>query len=267
VTTLATWNVNSLGMRLARLLAWLDANRPDVVGLQETKCEDAKFPADAFEGRGYAALFSGQRTYNGVALLVRHGLEASDVATAIPGYPDEQRRVIAATVGKLRVVNVYVPNGQSVGSDKYRYKLDWCAHAAQWFRDELARHDEVAVVGDLNIAPEPRDVHDPAAWEGQVLFSEPERGAFRAWLDLGLVDAFRLFDQPPATFSWWDYRQLAFPKNHGLRIDHILLSRALAPRCTSCRIDRAARKGEKPSDHAPVLAELRERPSAADGQG
>jgi len=256
VTTVATWNVNSLGMRLPRLLAWLEANRPDVVGLQETKCEDAKFPTDAFEGAGYAAHFSGQRTYNGVALLVRKGLAATDVATGVPGFADEQKRAIAATVGSMRVLNLYVPNGQSVGSDKYRYKLEWCAHAARWFRDELARHSELAVVGDFNIAPEPRDVHDPAAWEGQVLFSEPERAAFREWIAAGLVDSFRLFEQPDATFSWWDYRQLAFPKNRGLRIDHILLSAALAARCRSCRIDRAARKGEKPSDHAPVVAEL-----------
>ncbi len=259
MTTLATWNVNSLGMRLARLLTWLDANRPDVVGLQETKCEDPKFPADAFEGHGYKALFCGQRTYNGVALLVRQEHEARDVATAIPGFPDEQKRVIAATVGPIRVVNVYVPNGQAVGSDKYQYKLEWCRHAARWYRAELARHPSLAVIGDFNIAPEPRDVHDPALWEGHVLYSEPERAAFREWIGAGLVDSFRMFDQAPGTFSWWDYRQLAFPKNHGLRIDHILLSAPLASRCASCRIDRAARKGEKPSDHAPVVADIRDR--------
>jgi exodeoxyribonuclease-3 len=253
---LATWNINSLGMRLSRLLPWLEANRPDVVGLQETKCEDAKFPADAFEPLGYEALFSGQRSYNGVALLVRKGIEVRDVCRACPGFDDDQKRVIAATVGGMRVIDVYVPNGQSVGSDKYRYKLSWIEHATAWFRQELAAHANLALMGDFNIAPEPRDVHDPALWEGQVMFSEPERAAFRDWLALGLADSYRLFDQPPNTFSWWDYRQLAFPKNRGLRIDHILLTPALAARCTSCRIDRAARKGEKPSDHAPVVVDL-----------
>ncbi len=255
---LVTWNVNSLGMRLARVLGWLAANQPDVLAMQETKCEDAKFPADAFDPAGYAAYFSGQRTYNGVALLVRKGLAATDIVTGVPGFADEQKRVIAATIGTTRLINVYVPNGQSVGSDKFHYKLDWCAHAARWYRDELACHDELAVVGDLNIAPEPRDVHDPALWEGHVLFSEPERSAFREWVATGLADSFRLFEQPANTFSWWDYRQLAFPKNHGLRIDHILLSAKLAQRCTGCRIDRNARKGEKPSDHAPVIAEFRD---------
>jgi exodeoxyribonuclease III len=258
VPTLVTWNVNSLAMRLQRLLAWLDENRPDVVGLQETKCEDAKFPADAFADRGYDAHWSGQRTYNGVALLVRKGLAVAEVATAIPGFADEQKRVIAATVQSTRVINVYVPNGQAVGSDKYRYKLDWCAGASRWFRDELARHSELAVMGDFNIAPDARDVHDPALWEGHVLVSEPERAAFAGWIAAGLVDSFRLFEQPANTFSWWDYRQLAFPKNHGLRIDHILLSAPLATRCASCRVDRAARKGEKPSDHAPVVAVIRD---------
>lgn len=253
---LATWNVNSLAIRLPRLLSWLDGQKPDIVGLQETKCEDAKFPADAFEPAGYVAYFSGQRTYNGVALLIRRGLAITDIATALPGFADEQKRVIAATIAGIRVINVYVPNGQSVGSDKYRYKLAWCAHAGAWFRESLAVFPSLVVAGDLNIAPEARDVHDPAVWEGQVLFSEPERAAFRDWVAGGLVDSFRLFEQPPNTFSWWDYRMLAFPKNRGLRIDHILLSAPLAARCTACRIDRTARKGEKPSDHAPVLVDL-----------
>jgi exodeoxyribonuclease-3 len=177
---------------------------------------------------------------------------------ALPGFADAQKRVIAATVGATRVVGFYVPNGQAVDSDKYRYKLDWCAAATQFLRDELTRHPALAVVGDFNIAPEDRDVHDPAAWAGQVLCSEAERAVFRKWLALGLVDSFRLFEQPPATFSWWDYRQLAFPKNRGLRIDHVLLSAPLAARCRACRIDRNARKGEKPSDHAPVVADVAE---------
>jgi len=253
---LAAWNVNSLNVRLPRLLAWLAAHTPDVVCLQETKLEDHKFPVVDVAAAGYSAHFSGQKTYNGVAILVRNGLSVTDVAAGIPGFADDQKRVIAATVAGVRVVDFYVPNGQSVDSDKYRYKLDWCAAAAANLRDELSRHANVAVMGDFNVAPEDRDVHDPALWAGQVLCTVPERDAFRAFLAAGLKDSFRLFDQPPATFSWWDYRQLAFPKNRGLRIDHILLSAPLAARCTASRIDRNERKGEKPSDHAPVLVEL-----------
>ena len=255
---IAAWNVNSLNMRLPRLLAWLAANRPDIVCLQETKLPDAKFPVLETTAAGYTAYFAGQKTYNGVAILVRNDLEASDIAMGIPGFDDEQKRVIAATVAGLRIVGVYVPNGQAVDSDKYRYKLTWYAALADMLRAELARHPALAVLGDFNVAPEDRDVHDPVLWAGQVLCSDPERSAFRALLDAGLSDSFRLFDQPEKTFSWWDYRQLAFPKNNGLRIDHILLSPALASRCAASRIDRAARKGEKPSDHAPVVVELRD---------
>ncbi|MBS0321847.1 MAG: exodeoxyribonuclease III [Proteobacteria bacterium] len=253
---LATWNVNSLNVRLPRLLPWLASEMPDVVCLQETKLEDAKFPHDVLHDAGYEAHFAGQKTYNGVAIVVRHGLAATDIVRGIPGYADTQQRVIAATVDGVRVMSVYVPNGQAVGSDKYVYKLGWCDAARDYFAATLAAHADVAVAGDFNVAPEDRDVHDPASWEGQVLVSEPERAAFRGFLATGLVDSFRLFDQPPGTFSWWDYRMLGFPKNRGLRIDHVLLSKALAPRCTTCRIDRAMRKGEKPSDHAPVIAEL-----------
>ncbi|GIK86035.1 MAG: exodeoxyribonuclease III [Betaproteobacteria bacterium] len=253
---LVTWNVNSLNVRLQRLVDWLGANRPDVVCLQETKLEDERFPHEAIVAAGYRAFASGQRTYNGVALLVRDGLAVADLATGLAGYDDAQKRVIAATIGGVRVICAYVPNGQAVGSDKYAYKLAWCDAATAMLRAALAEHPRLAFAGDMNIAPEPRDVHDPAAWEGQVLFSEPERQRFRDWLALGLADSFRLFEQPPNTFSWWDYRMLAFPKNRGLRIDHILLSAELAKRCTAARIDRAARKGEKPSDHAPVLVEL-----------
>ena len=255
---IAAWNVNSLNMRLPRLLAWLAANRPDIVCLQETKLEDAKFPVLETTAAGYTAHFAGQKTYNGVAILVRSDLAASDVAMGIPGFDDEQKRVIAATIAGIRIVGVYVPNGQAVASDKYRYKLAWYAALADMLRGELARHPALAVLGDFNVAPEDRDVHDPALWAGQVLCSDPERAAFRALLDAGLSDSFRLFEQPERTFSWWDYRQLAFPKNNGLRIDHILLSPALVSRCAASRIDRAARKGEKPSDHAPVLVELRD---------
>ena len=255
---LAAWNVNSLNVRLPRLLAWLATNKPDVVCLQETKLEDHKFPVVDIAAAGYTAHFTGQKTYNGVAILARDGLAVTDVAVGIPGLEDTQKRVLAATIAGIRVVDVYVPNGQSVDSDKYRYKLDWCAAAAAFVRDELSRHVNVAVLGDFNVAPEDRDVHDPALWAGQVLCTGPERAAFGEFLAAGLKDSFRLFEQPPATFSWWDYRMLAFPKNRGLRIDHILLSAPLAERCTSSRIDRNERKGEKPSDHAPVLVELRD---------
>jgi exodeoxyribonuclease-3 len=251
---LATWNVNSLNVRLPRLLDWLAANQPDLLGLQETKLDDARFPAMEIAAAGYQANFSGQKTYNGVAILSRSPV--AGVIADMPQFPDDHKRVIAATAGDLRFVCFYVPNGQSVDSDKYQYKLRWLAAATAYLREELARHPRLAVVGDINIAPEDRDVHDPELWRGQVLVTDAERAAYRAWLELGLKDAFRLFEQPERTFSWWDYRQLAFPKNHGLRIDHILLSPALAAACTSCRIDRQARKGEKPSDHAPVIAEL-----------
>ena len=253
---LAAWNVNSLNVRLPRLLAWLAANKPDIVCLQETKLENHKFPVVDVAAAGYTAHFAGQKTYNGVAILAREGLAATNIVAGIPGYADEQKRVIAATIADMRIIDFYVPNGQSVDSDKYRYKLDWCTAAAGYLRDELSRHANVTVMGDFNVAPDDRDVHDPALWAGQVLCTEPERAAFGAFLAAGLADSFRLFPQPPKTFCWWDYRQLAFPKNHGMRIDHILLSKALAARCAASRIDRNERKGEKPSDHAPVLVEL-----------
>jgi exodeoxyribonuclease-3 len=251
---LASWNVNSLNMRMPRLLEWLAANQPDVLGLQETKLEDPRFPTMELTAAGYQAVFCGQRTYNGVAILSRSPL--ADSCPNMPGFADDHKRVMAATVGGIRFICFYVPNGQSVGSEKYEYKLRWLAAATEYLRQELAQHPRLAVVGDMNIAPEDRDVHDPVLWRGQVLCTDAERAAFHDWLALGLKDAFRLFDQPEKTFSWWDYRQLAFPKNQGLRIDHILLSPALAASCTSCRIDRQARKGAKPSDHAPVIAEL-----------
>jgi exodeoxyribonuclease-3 len=253
---LVTWNVNSLNVRLQRLVDWLAAHRPDVACLQETKLEDDRFPHDAIAGAGYRSFVHGQRTYNGVALVVREGLAVDDVSTGLSGFPDPQRRVIAATIAGVRVICAYVPNGQAPGTDKYAYKLAWCDAASAMLRDALVQHPRLAFAGDMNIAPQPEDVHDPALWEGQIHFSEPERQRFRDWIALGLVDSFRLFHQPPQTFSWWDYRMLAFPKNRGLRIDHVLLSPALAERCTAVRIDRNARKGEKPSDHAPVIAEL-----------
>lgn len=251
---LVTWNVNSLKVRLPQVLDWLAAHQPDVACLQETKLEDRNFPRADLAAAGYQAVCSGQKTYNGVAILSR--LPAQDVCVGIPGFADEQRRLIAATVGDVRVVCGYFPNGQSVGSDKYEYKLRWIGALTEWLRLELSRHPRLALLGDYNIAPEARDVHDPAEWEGQVLFSEPERAAFRRLTELGLQDAFRLFEQPENTYSWWDYRMMAFRRNRGLRIDHILLSRALVSHCTACMVDKAPRKAERPSDHAPVVATL-----------
>src|SRR5256712_1790205 len=251
---LASWNIISLSIRLPRLLDWLAANQPDIVGLQETKLEDATYPALEISAAGYEAIFNGQRPYNAVAILSR--VRAAEVRPDMPEFPDDHKRGLAAAVGDIRFVCLYVPNGQSVGSDKYQYKLRWLAAATAYLRNELVRYPRLAVVGDMNIAPEDRDVHDPDLWRGQVHCSDAERAPFREWLALGLEDAFRLFDQPEKTFSWWDFRQLPVPKNHGLRIDHILLSPALGPSFASCRIDRQARKGAKPSDHAPVVVEL-----------
>ncbi len=251
---LAAWNVNSLKVRLPQLLEWLATTQPDVVCLQETKLEDHNFPRLEIEAAGYEVACSGQKTYNGVALLSRLGL--SDVACGNPHFPDAQKRLIAATVKGVRVISTYIPNGQTVGSDKYAYKLEWLAALARWLQDELSTHPLLALAGDFNIAPEDRDVHDPAAWLGQILCSEPERAAFRQFLSLGLKDSFRLFEQAEKSFSWWDYRMLGFQKNQGLRIDHILLSPALAERALAASIDRAMRKKERPSDHAPVSVVL-----------
>ncbi len=251
---LATWNVNSLKVRLPHLLDWLASTNPDVVCLQETKLEDTRFPREALESAGYRAAFTGQKTYNGVAILARSPL--AEVEAGIAGFPDEQKRVLSATVERTRVVCLYAPNGQAVGSDKYEYKLSWYDALREWLRKVLARHPRLAVLGDLNIAPEDRDVHDPKAWEGQVHVSEPERAALRGLVGLGLEDSFRLFDQPERSYSWWDYRMAAFRRNAGLRIDLILLSSALARQCRASTIDTAPRKLERPSDHTPVIAEI-----------
>lgn len=252
---LATWNVNSVKVRLPQLLDWLAAAQPDVVCLQELKVEEPKFPRAELEAAGYRAAVSGQKTYNGVAILARTPLE--DVAADIPGFGDEQKRVVAATVQGMRVLCVYCPNGQAVGSEKYAYKLRWFAALRDYLRAQLARHPALAVAGDFNVAPEDRDVHDPKAWEGQVHVSEPERAAWRALLELGLKDSFRLFPQPEKLYTWWDYRMLGFRRNAGLRIDHVLLSATLAARCTAAGVDKAPRRLERPSDHAPAFAELR----------
>jgi exodeoxyribonuclease-3 len=249
---IATWNVNSLRVRLPHLRDWLAANPLDVLALQETKLPDEEFPRTEFDALGLHAVFSGQRTYNGVALLSRQ--PAEDVAAGIPGFADEQKRVLTATYGSVRVVNVYVPNGQTVGSDKYAYKLRWLDALRGYLADELSRHRQLVVLGDYNIAPEDRDVHDPKGWEGSVLVSPPERAALQSLLKLGLADCFRRFEQPEKSFSWWDYRMMAFRRNAGLRIDMILASTEMAEKCAACHIDKAPRRLERPSDHAPVTA-------------
>ncbi len=250
---IASWNVNSLRVRLPQVLEWLARAEPDVLGLQETKLVDDAFPVADLEAAGYQVVFSGQPTYNGVALLAR-GTAPADVVTELEGFPDQQRRVLAATIGDLRVINLYVPNGQAVGSDKYEYKLRWLTALRDHLEAELRQHARLAVIGDFNIAPEDRDVHDPEAWAGKVLCSRPERDALAGILDLGLEDTFRLFDQPEAVFSWWDYRAAGFRRNRGLRIDLVLASRELAKGCTASGVDREPRTWERPSDHAPVEA-------------
>lgn len=254
---LATWNVNSLSVRLPQLLDWLAANPVDAIVLQETKLTDDKFPHAELAAAGYRALWFGQKTYNGVALLSRgEAGEAVDAVRNIPGFDDEQARVIAGTVGTLRVIGAYFPNGQAPDSDKFAYKMRWLDALREWVRAELAAHPQLVLMGDFNIAPEDRDVYDPVAWAGQIHCTPQEREHFQRLVGLGLHDAFRLFEQPPKSWSWWDYRNLAFRKNQGLRIDHILVSEALKPRVAACTIDRLPRKNERPSDHAPVVVEL-----------
>ena len=241
-------------MRLPHVLDWLGEHRPDVLMLQETKLTDDRFPVEPLRRIGYHAVFSGQKTYNGVAILARE--PPADVVRQFPGVTGEQRRTIAATVAGARVVNLYVVNGQAVGSEKYAYKLEWMQQVTEHLRAELREHAHVVVAGDFNVAPEDRDVHDPEAWKDSILCSDAERAALGAITTLGLADTFRLFEQAERAFTWWDYRAAAFRRNHGLRIDLILASSELARRCTSCRIDRDARTRERPSDHAPVLAEF-----------
>jgi exodeoxyribonuclease-3 len=239
-------------VRLPHLLDWLAAAQPDVMCLQETKTEDRNFPLAELQAAGYDAVYCGQKAYNGVAILSRSAI--ADVQHGIPNFPDDPKRVIASTVNDVRVICLYAPNGQEPGSDKYAYKLRWYEALTRWLRDEAGK--KLAVLGDLNIAPEARDVHDPKRWEGKIHFSEPERAAFRALIDLGYKDAFRLFEQPEKQFTWWDYRLAAFQRGWGLRIDHILLSPELVAKCTRCTIDTEPRKRERPSDHTPVVAEL-----------
>ena len=251
---IATWNVNSLKVRLPHVLDWLGKHQPDALCIQEIKMEDAGFPHAELEAAGYRAVIAGQKTYNGVAILTKQAV--ADVAVNIDGFEDPQRRVISASLGDMRLVCAYVPNGQSVDSEKYEYKLKWLAAFRDWLAAALKRHPKLVVLGDYNIAPEDRDVHDPKAWSGQVLCSDRERAAFRALVDLGFVDTFRKFEQPERSFTWWDYRMNGFKRNLGLRIDHVLVSPALAEHCSSCTIDLAPRRLERPSDHAPVVAEI-----------
>jgi exodeoxyribonuclease-3 len=249
---IATWNVNSLRVRLAQLSQWLAANPVDAIGLQELKLPDDQFPRADIEALGLHVVHYGQKTYNGVAILARGA--PSGVVMGMSNGDDPQRRVIAATVAGLRIVNVYVPNGQTVGSEKFAYKLAWLERLKAYLESELARHPRLLVIGDFNIAPEDRDVHDPAKWVGCVHVSAPEREALAELIGVGFVDLFRRFEQPPGTYSWWDYRMGAFRRNHGLRIDLMLASTALASQCTACVIDRTPRTWERPSDHAPVIA-------------
>lgn len=249
---LATWNVNSLKVRLPHVLDWLAREQPDVLCLQELKLEDKFFPAAEIEAAGYRPLFSGQKTYNGVAILSRQ--QASNVVCGIPGFADEQKRLIAATIDGVRIVCGYFPNGQAVGSDKFVYKLAWLQALTAWLKTELAQHPKLALLGDYNIAPEDRDAHPD--WKEEIHVSPAEREAFQALTGLGLSDAYRLFAQAEKSFSWWDYRMMAFRRNFGLRIDHILLSAPLTAICKSCAIDKTPRALERPSDHAPVVAEL-----------
>lgn len=251
---IATWNVNSLPVRLEQVLDWLQHSEVDVLGVQETKVTDDKFPKTIFESLGYHVTFSGQKTYNGMALISRHPIES--VITALPNFEDEQKRVLAATIQGVRVINLYVPNGSVVGSEKYQYKLSWLMALQDFLKAQLNDYPDCVVMGDFNIAPEDRDVHDPNAWIGNVLVSPQEREAFASILSLGFSDGFRLFEQAAGCYSWWDYRQAAFRRDLGLRIDHILISDALKPRCQSVVIDKGPRGNERPSDHTPVFVTL-----------
>jgi exodeoxyribonuclease-3 len=250
-----SWNINSIRIRLDRLLTWLDASQPDVLCLQELKCTDDQFPAMEILGAGYQCVWFGQRTYNGVAILARDSLTEVEKGLR-DGEEDEPARLLAATVGGVRVISVYAPNGQAIGAPAYEYKLDWYERVRRYLDTHYAATDPVVVCGDFNVAPEPRDVWDPQLWENNVLFSVPEREALQELCKFGLADTFRLHHDEAGRYSWWDYQQLAFPRGHGLRIDHVLATAPLAGRCIDAGIDRDARKGKQPSDHAPVWAEF-----------
>lgn len=251
---LATWNVNSLRVRLPHVLQWLESEQPDVLALQETKLTDENFPVEDISNAGYHVSFSGQKTYNGVATLSK--VEAANVITDFPGFDDPQRRILCTTIDNVTILNLYIPNGSEVDSDKYRYKLEWLAHLQKFTESLVNKYENVVLLGDFNIAPEDRDVHDPIAWEGKVLVSPSEREVFQSLLNNSLVDCFRIFEQENNSFSWWDYRAAGFQRNLGLRIDHILATDTLADLCTACRIDKTPRTLERPSDHTPVVADF-----------
>ena len=251
---IATWNVNSLKVRLPHVLDWLAATDVDILCLQETKTLDENFPVDEISAAGYRAVYSGQKTYNGVAIISKE--PATDIVTDIPGLDDPQRRILCATINGVRVLDLYVVNGQEVDSEKYTHKLYWLEKVTEFINAQLQQYERVVVVGDFNIAPEDRDVYDPEAWHERILCSTPERQALQKIIDLGLVDTFRLFDQPEKSYSWWDYRAAAFRRNHGLRIDLILASESLSGNCSACVIDKEPRSLERPSDHTPVVAEF-----------
>lgn len=252
---IATWNVNSLKVRLNDVLAWLKTNQPDVLCLQEIKMLEENYPFKQLEAAGYSSFASGQKTYNGVATLSK--MPQTDPVFDFPGFDDPQRRVLCSTIGDVRVINLYVPNGQSVGSEKYEYKLNWLKHCRDFIEQELRQHEKLIILGDFNIAPEDRDVYNPIAWEGSVLCSQPEREALKAILDLGLKDTFRLFEQPQSAYSWWDFRTRGFAKNQGLRIDLILGSQAIVETAQDAWIDIEPRTWERPSDHTPVVFLMR----------
>ena len=256
---IATWNINSLTVRLPQVLDWLAANPVDALCLQELKLTDDKFPLMALQAAGYHSAVFGQKTYNGVAIISR--TPARDIARNIAGFADEQSRVIAATLdmpggGEVRIVNGYFVNGQEPGSDKFAYKMAWLSGLQQWLRSELLGHPNLVLLGDFNITADDRDTFDPVGLRETIHHTTEERQHFQALLALGMHDAFRLFEQPEKSYSWWDYRMLGFQKNRGLRIDHILVSDALKPAVTACTIDRLPRKNKQPSDHAPVIVEL-----------
>lgn len=251
---IATWNVNSLRVRLPHVLDWLEKNQPDILSLQETKTIDDSFPADEIREAGFEVIYSGQKTYNGVAII--SSCKATDIATDVPGLDDPQRRILGATIDGVRILNLYVVNGQETGSEKYDWKLHWLEKVTEYIKNQLEIHDKFVVMGDFNIAPKDEDTYDPEVWRDRILCSKPERDALNKILSLGLTDTFRLFDQEENSFSWWDYRAAAFRRNMGLRIDLILSSQTMTITCTASYMDKSPRRLERPSDHTPVIAEF-----------
>lgn len=252
---IASWNVNSLRVRLGHVLQWLESAQPDILVLQETKTTDDQFPHEEIRAAGYEVVFSGQKTYNGVAVLSK--VEPQNVLFDLPGLEDPQRRIVAAQIGDIQVLDLYVVNGSEVGSEKFAYKLDWLEKVTAWVESQLEQHKKFIILGDFNIAPTDRDVHNPKSWHEKILCSTPERNALKKLLNLGFVDSFRMFEQEDEIWSWWDYRSGGLENNKGLRIDLILSSDLLAEQCTACYVDKVPRTWERPSDHAPVVAEYR----------